>query len=176
MLFLRPPTTAADIREFARQFPEGIQVEYKSVFDENVRRSTEKMVSALANTLGGVAVIGVDTANGVAREPIDGFVRPNEELRLVIEQICLQGINPPVIPRITQIDSDAPGRCFLVIEVDESPEAPHAIENKRKVYVRTGNAATPYDLAQVDVVIERFTRRRELQSRRIELVGRQAQR
>jgi hypothetical protein len=176
MLFLRPPTTTADIREFTRQFREGIRVEYKSVFDESVRRSTAKMVSALANTLGGVAVIGVDTDNGVPREPIVGFDMPNDELRLVIEQICLQGINPPIIPRITQIDSDSPGKCFLVIEVEESLEAPHAIENKRQVYVRTGNAAMPYDLAQVDVVIERFTRRRESQARRLELVARQTRR
>jgi hypothetical protein len=48
-----------------------------------------------------------------------------------------------------------------VIEVDESWEAPHAIENSKKVYVRTGNAANPYDFAQVDFVIELVRRRAE---------------
>jgi len=63
-----------------------------------------------------------------------------------------------------------------VIEIDESPEAPHAIENQKRVYVRTGNAANPYDLAEVDLIIERFTRRNALQKRRLELVERQEER
>ena len=131
------------------------------------------MISALANTLGGVAVIGVTTRNGIPLEPIEGFDTPNEELPLVIEQICLQGINPPVLPKITQIASDTPGKCFLIIEVDSSTEAPHAIENSKRVYVRTGNAANPYDLADVDTIIERFTRRRGLEEFRTELIARQ---
>jgi hypothetical protein len=176
MLFLRPPTQSAEVVQFVRRFNEGIRVEYKSAFDESVRRSTAKMISALANTLGGVAVIGVATRNGIPEEPIEGFDIPNEELPLVIEQICLQGINPPVLPKITQIPSDTPGRCFLVIEVDASPEAPHAIENSRRVYVRTGNAANPYDLADVDTIIERFTRRKDLQSFRLNLIARQSAR
>ena len=173
MLFMRPPNQAADVLQFVRKFNEGIRVEYKSAFDESVRRSTAKMISAFANTLGGVALIGVTTHSGIPQEPIQGFDIPNEELPLVIEQICLQGINPPVIPKITQVPSDIPGKCFLVIEVDASPEAPHAIENSRRVYVRTGNAANPYDLADVDTIIERFTRRQAVEKIRIELIERQ---
>lgn len=171
MLFQRPPTTAEEIRAFCQRFHEGIRVEYKSTFDANVRRNTAKMVSAFANTLGGVIVIGVNAQNGVPEEPIEGFDDPGEELTLVVEQICLQGMNPPVMPRITPVASDIAGKCFLVVEVDESPEAPHAIENQTRVYVRTGNAANPYELASVDVIIERFTRRSELQRFRRELVN-----
>jgi hypothetical protein len=50
---------------------------------------------------------------------------------------------------------------FLVIEVEESGEAPHAIENSKKVYVRTGNAANPYDFADVDLIIDLVKRRKE---------------
>ncbi len=53
-----------------------------------------------------------------------------------------------------------------MIEVDESAEAPHAIENSRRVYVRTGNAANPYDLAEVDLIIDLLGRRREPLERR----------
>lgn len=127
----------------------------------------------MPNTLGGVAAIGVTTRNGIPQEPIEGLDIPNEELPLVIEQIFLQGINPPVLPKITQIASDTPGRCFLVIEVYTSTEAPHAIENSRRVYVRTDNSANPYDLADVDTIIERFTRRRGLEEFRTELIARQ---
>ena len=176
MLFPTPPATADDIRAFCQRFNEGIRVEYKATFDRSVRQSTSKMISALANTLGGVAIIGVHAVNGVPQTPIEGFDETGEELTLVVEQICLQGINPAVIPKITQIQSDVPGKCFLLIEVDESPEAPHAIENQTRVYVRTGNAANPYELAHVDLIIERFTRRTELQKTRRTQIDRQSER
>lgn len=63
-----------------------------------------------------------------------------------------------------------------MIEVDESWEAPHAIENSKRVYVRTGNAANPYDLAQVDLIIELVRRRAEPLALRTRLVERAQQR
>jgi Schlafen, AlbA_2 len=176
MLFSKPPESVNDIRAFCQRFSEGIRVEYKSAFDQNVRNNMAKMVSAFANSLGGVAIIGVVANNGVPQPPIEGFDDPGQELTLAVEQICLQGINPSVIPRITVIPSDVGGKCFLVIEVDESPEAPHAIENQTRVYVRTGNAANPYELAKVHLIIERFTRRSELQKARTLQMQRQLER
>ncbi|MGO9638143.1 MAG: helix-turn-helix domain-containing protein [Terracidiphilus sp.] len=170
MLFLKPPTNANDIREFCHRFNEGMRVEYKSVFDTNVRGKVAKMISSFANSLGGVAIVGVTAIDGVPQNPIEGFDTPEEELTLVIEQICLSGLNPPLLPKITQIPSDIPGKCLLVIEVDESIEAPHAIENSKKVYVRTGNASNPYELADVDLIIELFTRRRDFLTRRNEMI------
>jgi len=161
MLFITPPHNAEAIRAFCARFNEGLRVEYKSTFDDNVRRNLPKVVSSFANSLGGVLVVGVNALNGVPQQPIDGFRIPNEELALTIENICLQGMNPPVIPRTTVVPSDAPDRTFLVIEVDESVEAPHAIENSKRVYVRTGNAATPYDGADVELIIELIKRREE---------------
>jgi Putative DNA-binding domain len=176
VLFLNTPQNAEDIRKFCSQFSEGIRVEYKSTFDTSVRSKLAKIVSSFANSLGGVLLIGVNAPEGTPLEPIEGFDTPNEELTLTVEQLCLQGINPPVIPKITVIRSDIPEKSFLVIEVDESPESPHAIENQKKVYVRTGNATNPYDLADVDLIIERFTRRSALQKNRSEIIHRQSDR
>jgi len=172
MLFRAIPRNVADIRSFCAQFNEGIRVEYKSTFDDNVRRALAKVVSSFANSLGGVLVIGVSAIDGVPQNPIEGFAPPAEELPLTVENLCIQGINPPVFPKTTVIDSDVAGRVFLVIEVDESWEAPHAIENSKKVYVRTGNAANPYDLAQVDLIIELVRRRAEPLALRNRLVER----
>jgi hypothetical protein len=161
MLFLASPQNVADIRAFCARFNEGIRVEYKASFDENVRRAVPKVVSSFANSLGGVLIIGVTAVDGIPQNPIEGFVPPAEELPLTVENLCIQGTNPPVFPKTTIINSDVANRVFLVIEVDESWEAPHAIENSKKVYVRTGNAANPYDLAQVDLIIELLRRRAE---------------
>lgn len=171
MLFTTPPQNVADIRAFCAKFNEGLRVEYKSNFDDNVRRSLPKIVSSFANSLGGVLIVGVNAVNGVPQQPIEGFDTPAEELPLTVENICLQGINPPVIPRIAVIPSDVANRTLLLIEIDESWEAPHAIENSKRVYVRTGNAANPYDLAEVDLIIELMKRRAGPSSRREHLIA-----
>lgn len=171
MLFLTPPETANDIRAFCRQFSEGIRVEYKSTFDENVRRHLPKVLSSFANSLGGVLIVGIEAPDGRPTEPIQGFVTPAEELPLTIENICLTNINPPIIPCISIIPSDVDGRTFAIIEVEESWEAPHAIENSTKVYVRTGNAANPYKLADVDLIIELVRRRAKPEEKRERLLS-----
>jgi hypothetical protein len=171
MLFVTPPQNAGSIHSFCAQFNEGLRVEYKSTFDDNVRRNLPKIVSSFANSLGGVIVVGVNAANGVPPGPASGVPPPAEELTLTVENICLQGINPPVVPRITIVPSDAAGHVFLVVEVDESWDAPHAIENSKRVYVRTGNAANPFDLAEVDLIIELIKRRAEPSWRRERLTA-----
>jgi hypothetical protein len=167
MLFQTPPTNADHVRAFCGLFNEGIRVEYKSNFDESVRRALPKIVSSFANSLGGVVILGVNAVNGVPQNPIEGFEPPSrEEIPLTIENICIQNIHPAIFPRIIEVPSDVAGRKFFVIEVDESVEAPHAIENSTKVNVRTGAAANPYELADVDSVIELLRRREDPTSRR----------
>lgn len=156
------PITAQHVRDVCARFNEGLRVEYKRALDANVRNHLPKIISSFANSQGGVLVVGINTLNGVPQPPFDGFAfQPREEFPLTVENICLQNINPPVLPRTHVIESDVPNQVFLVIEVDESGEAPHAIENSRMVYVRTGNAANPYDLAEVDLIIDLLKRRRE---------------
>jgi hypothetical protein len=162
VLFIERPITLAHIREFCARFNEGLRVEYKRNLDANVREKLPKVISSFANSHGGVLVVGVDTLDGVPQAPFEGFEPPaREEFVLTVENICLQNIYPPVIPRTTVVVSDVLNRVFLVIEVEESGEAPHAIENSRKVYVRTGNAANPYDSADVDLIIDLVRRRKE---------------
>ena len=162
MLFVERPITVQHIWDFCRRFNEGLRVEYKSTFDQGVRDKLAKVICSFANSQGGALVIGVATEEGVPQEPFEGFIPPErEELALTVENICLQSIHPPLLPKTTLVPSDVGGRVFLVIEVDESGEAPHAIENSRKVYVRTGSAANPYDLADVDLIIDLMRRRKE---------------
>ncbi len=162
MLFIERPITLNHVRDFCGKFSEGLRVEYKRDLDASVRDKLPKVVSSFANSHGGVLIVGVNTVNGVPQAPFEGFEPPaREELALTVENICLQNINPPVFPRTTVVPSDVANRVFLVIEVEESGEAPHALENSKKVYVRTGNAANPYDLADVDLIIDLVKRRKE---------------
>jgi hypothetical protein len=149
-----------------------VRVEYKAIFDGSVRDQLPKIVSSFANSQGGVLVIGVRAVNGTPQEPFEGFaVAPREEYPLTVENICLRNIHPPLFPRTEVVQSDVPGQVFLVIDVDESSESPHSIENSKKVYVRTGQAANPYDLADVDLIIDLVKRRREPLERRDRLIA-----
>jgi hypothetical protein len=154
-------------------FNEGYRVEYKGTFDANVRDKIPKVLSSFANSNGGVLVLGVDTLNGVPQLPFQGFQPPpREEFALTVENICLQNIYPPILPDTQVVASDVAGRVFVVVEVDESAQAPHAIENSKKVYVRTGNAANPYDLADVDLILDLVRRREEPFKLRARLIER----
>ncbi len=162
MLFLERPITVDHVRHFFAQFTEGLRVEYKRTFDQNVKDNLPKVVSSFANSQGGVLVIGVDAPQGRPQAPFDGFEpAAREELPLTVENICLANIHPPILPSITVVNSDRAGYCFVIMEVEESGEAPHAIENSKKVYVRTGNAANPYELAEVDLIIDLMRRRHD---------------
>jgi hypothetical protein len=162
MLFPERPINLEHIRAFCIKFNEGYRVEYKSLLNAAVREKIPTVLSSFANSHGGVLIVGVETKQGVPQSPFEGFEPPpREELALTIENLCLQNIYPPIFPRTTVIPSDRQNRVFLIIEIDESDEAPHAIENSRKVYVRTGNAGNPYDLADVDSVIELVRRRKK---------------
>jgi len=53
---------------------------------------------------------------------------------------------------------------LIVIKVHESLEAPHAIQNSTKVYIRTGSISQPYELSEIDR-IEYLLKRREKPAR-----------
>jgi len=157
----RNELTSEDIRRFCSQFSEGIRVEYKSDLTSSVRSKLPEVISSFANAYGGILIVGVATKDGRPIEPIEGFTkREREELVLTVENICQEHIFPLLSPIVTEVESDVPGKVFIVVDVEPSPQAPHAIENTRKVYIRTGNAKKPIDLADMDT-IEKLVRRRE---------------
>jgi len=71
MLFVERPITVQHIRDFCTRFEEGLRVEYKSTFDQNVKDKLPKIISSFANSHGGVLVIGVNTLNGAPQPPFD---------------------------------------------------------------------------------------------------------
>ena len=147
------------IEEFCQEWGEGVRVEYKR---ETTPVSLRKSISSFANTHGGILIIGVDADKERNKVifPIQGT--PNEggiEERIV--QSAITGIHPPVSPEV--IIRDVPGKIgsvVVVVRVGESQEAPHAIQNSTKVYVREGSVTQPYELADIDR-IEYLLKRRE---------------
>jgi len=173
MLFTKPleQLTADDIRRFAARFRENIRVEYKSTFDQSVRRKLPAIVASFANTYGGVLVIGIRAEGGVPERDPRGIALDDHEPRLTVENICRENIYPELMPEVAVIPGDDVDHAFLIVSVDESPFAPHAIENSRKVYVRTGDSQNPYDLADLEMLSRLLRRREGIRARWLEFVS-----
>ena len=163
--------TFEDINTFCREQPEGVRVEYKRKID--AKKHIPKMVSAFANTFGGIFLIGVEseqTKNEVIF-PIQGT--PNEPgFEERIQQSSLEGIYPAVIPEIKIVDVQHNNNIVVIVRVDESIQAPHAIQNSKKTYIRTGSITEPYDYADMDRIAYMFKRREDSQENAKQILDR----
>ena len=147
--------TFSDIEEFCREFGEGVRVEYKQEIQH-----VPKIVSSFANTLGGIFIIGVQ-ANDENKVifPIQG-IPMRGGIREQILQSALTGIYPAVIPEVEICPVPGSDNVVVIVRVNENVQAPHAIQNSTRVYIRTGSITQPYELAEIEQ-IEYMLKRRE---------------
>ena len=169
MLFSKPlhQVDFQDVKDFCQAWPEGIRVEYKQALQTN---HIPKTISSFANTVGGIWIIGVKTdPNNRPIFPIEGFPR-EAGIEERITQSCYQNLYPALLPDIKIID--VPGsssHVVVVVSVPESIEAPHAIENTTRVYVRSNSTTERIDLAEIDRIDYLLKRRRDPESKREEM-------
>ena len=160
-MFTKPidEITFEDVQSFCEEWGEGVRVEYKKEI-----RHIPKIVSSFANTHGGIFLIGVeaDQTNNMPIFPIEGIPK-DSGIEEQIQQSALTGIYPEVIPEIKLIDVPNSENVVVVVRVDESIQAPHAIQNSTRVYVRTGNITQPYELSDVDRISYMLKRREDSQ-------------
>ena len=163
MLFTKPKNeiTFADVEEFCREFGEGVRVEYKREI-----KHIPKIVSSFANTHGGVFVIGAETdEQNKVKFPIQGIPQKSG-IEEQIQQSALTGIYPGVMPEIILVDVPNSGNLVVIIRIDESIHAPHAIKEVTQVYIRVGSITQPYEykLAEMDRIAYMFKRRENSQA------------
>ena len=116
--------TFADIEDFCREFGEGARVEYKRDIQH-----IPKIVSSFANTSGGIFIIGVETHNdNTVKFPIQGIPK-RSGIEEQIQQSALTGIYPAVTPEVIVCDVPNTNNVVVIVRADESPQAPHAIQN-----------------------------------------------
>ena len=150
--------TFEDVESFCKEWPEGVRVEYKTEI-----KHIPKIVSSFANDKGGIFLIGVEadkTKNEVIS--IQGIAE-TPGIQEQIQQSALNGIYPAVIPEVKLVDVPDSENVVVVVRVDESIQAPHAIQISTRVYIRTGNITEPYDLADIDRIAYMLKRRDDAQ-------------
>jgi hypothetical protein len=163
--------TYDDIKAFCDAYPEGVRVEYKKEV-----ANTAKTVSSFANSSGGVWVVGVSADDEKDKREIIGAPRRAGYEEQIV-QSCLTGVYPPLRPDVRVCD--IPGtadKVLIVVKITESIEAPHAIENSTRAYIRTGNVSQPYELTDMDRLEYMFKRREQAETKREDLINRMASR
>ncbi len=138
--------TWGDIENFCNQrITEGLHLDYKRDFP----RRLEKTISAMANTFGGIILIGVkedDQSKPVV--PVAG-INFERGLSERVWNIILSNITPIVLPEITVCNNQDDTKACVLIRINQSHQAPHAISGNEKVYLRTGNVNTPEKTANL---------------------------
>jgi len=135
------------IEDFCSQrIPENAYLEYKENFPKNL----EKSISSMANTHGGIILIGIEEDDeNRPKIPIKG-IEFQRGLSERVTNIILTNITPTLLPDIAVCKSEDSARAIVVIRISQSKDAPHAVMNNKKVYLRTGNINKPESLASLD--------------------------
>jgi len=151
MLYNKPveQITWTDIESFCQQrIAEGAYLDYKREFPTHL----EKTIAAMANTFGGLILIGVqeDEENKPVM-PLSG-IRFERGLHERVTNIILSNITPPVFPEIVAPRNSTKKSTIMLIRVQQSHETPHAIRDNTRVYLRTGPRNKPETLASVNEI------------------------
>lgn len=156
--------TFSDVQRLvAEQRPEGLHLDYKSL--QNVKESTFKvdvaaLLSAFANTEGGVAIYGVKTERlresekdnrdfPVSIEPANGaFPDASSKIRQWAEDLVMPSLQAV---RINPIDGPS-GQFAIVVYVPQSAIRPHQAREKLCYYRRNADNSRPMEHAQVELL------------------------
>lgn len=149
MLFTKEITeiTFEDVVNFCKeQMPESINLDYK----EDFPRHLEKTISAFANTIGGLIILGVEDKDSKPKLPVKGL-KYQEGFRERVVSIILSNIYPPVFPEI-QVCDPVRKRTFVIIRVPQTNMTPHYIRHRTQIYVRTDDITHPERLAPAEQI------------------------
>jgi len=163
----------ADVEAFCNsRVIENTYLDYKREFPTDLA----KTVSAMANTFGGVVIMGVDEDNsGAPVLPMLGIpLERGLEERVV--NMMVSAAYPPIIPEVAVCANSDGSRAVLVIRVPQSTESPHAMQSNTRVYVRTGKRNSPEALADLDRIQWLINRREKSERFRDQLLERAAER
>ena len=132
-----------DVERFCQQgVAENVRLEYKQDFSsKGASKQIAKEVSALANTQGGVILLGVEEDDQhKPKSPLVGIPsKPDPAER--IKSICLDAIYPPIIPEVQTCKIGSGGKVIVLVRAHASNETPHSIEGRTDVYVRPDQIA-----------------------------------
>lgn len=132
---------------------EGKQIEYKiSLPGSSPSEKKEFLadVSSFANTIGGDLIFGIDEKNGVPIKITGMEIENVDQLKLQLENIIRDGIEPRIIYSIRPIPLSNK-KYILIIRVNQSWIGPHRVifQGHDKFYARNSSGKYPMDTMEL---------------------------
>jgi hypothetical protein len=153
-------------------------VEFKSNVPD--KDETLKKLSSFANTFGGTMIVGAKANSADGRLQDLPGVDEQPGYRQKVIQWCFDGTSPPLIVAVSDA-IPAPGgngKFCYVVQADESDVAPHFVNGRKGVWVRSDEFSQRYEpeLATENEIRHLLDRRRLVNERRSELLARSQRR
>jgi hypothetical protein len=105
--------------------PEGLILDYKEAYSPQIVET----VAAMANTYGGLILVGVTDS------PPREMIGVDETDATRIANVCHDSLEPPWVPEIIPVPLDDKGRCLIVVRID-TRRAPRPVLHKGRAPVR----------------------------------------
>jgi hypothetical protein len=162
----------ADVQELVQdKAVENIRLEFKTNVPD--KDETLKKLSSFANSFGGFMVVGAKAKSTDGRiEDLPG-VDEQAGLKQKMVQWCFDAVSPPLIVEVSDAipTPSAVGRFCYVIYTAESDAAPHFLNGRKGVWIRTDEFSQRYEpqLATENEIRNLLDRRRLTIERRTEL-------
>jgi len=169
----------ADIQELlTEQAVENVRLEFKQA--EPDKDETLKKLSSFANTFGGYLVIGAKADSKDGRISDLSSVGTIAGYKQKIVSWCFGGVNPPLSVEVSDpipVPAGNGNVCY-VIYVMESDVAPHFLNNRKGVWIRTDEFSARFEtcLANDRELRYLLDRRKLISEHRIGLLARSKQR
>lgn len=153
------------------QVSESFDLDFKAgLYDsaEKGKRDLAADVAALANTAGGLLVLGIAEDKQARAAAVPGVTISDDEIRR-IHQIAAALVAPLPVFDVLPVGNPAePGHGFLVIAVPPSPRAPHAVTVNDGLRFPVRHGTTTRYLSEPEVATayrERFSRAHRTEER-----------
>ena len=164
---------ASDLQELVDdKAVENVRLEFKSQVPD--KDETLKKLSSFANTYGGIMVVGAKASSADGRiEDLPGVDdQPGYKQKVV--DWCFNGASPPLTVFVSDPIPAGTGKVCYVVRIDESDVAPHFLNGRKGVWVRTDEFSSRFEarLADENELRHLLDRRKLILERRVSLLAR----
>lgn len=157
---------------------ENVRLEFKRAVPK--RDETLKKLSSFANTFGGQVVIGAEADSKDGRVTGLPGVKPENNYKQTVVQWCADGVTPFLDVDVSDPipNPSSSNHVCYVIRVRESDLAPHFLNGRKGIYIRTNEFSNRFEphLANEGELRHLLDRRQIISARRVALIQRARQR
>lgn len=129
----------------SHQTHEHARLEYKREFSgKDAGKQIGKSVAALANTQGGILLIGVrEESDGKPMKSPEGENLGNNP-KAAVQSVCVHNVFPPIVPEVSEYlrNPSDHSRGFLVVRAVASEDI-HTVDGGKGIYIRANDQSEP---------------------------------